>query len=173
MHPGQQDFSMRMWKRVPRPETQLEGSYMGRDVPSMTVSQQDRRAYREKVRQCLDVLARMLRESRFDSEPRQVGLEIELNLVDADGLPAMTNSAVLAAIADPSWASELGRFNLEINVPPLQLNGQALGALERNVRGKLAHAAARALGTGSRLVMIGILPTLRQEHVPSDAMSNN
>jgi gamma-glutamyl:cysteine ligase YbdK (ATP-grasp superfamily) len=146
---------------------------MGRDVPSMTVSQQDRRAYREKVRQCLDVFARMLRESRFDTEPRQVGLEIELNLVDPGGAPAMTNTTVLAAIADPSWASELGRFNLEINVPPRQLTGDALSALEHDVRGKLAHAAARALGTGSRLVMIGILPTLRQDHVTDDAMSAN
>ena len=85
---------------------------MGRDVPSITVSQQDRRAYREKVRQCLDVFARMLRESRFDTEPRQVGLEIELNLVDADGRPAMTNTAALAAIADPSFATELGRFRI-------------------------------------------------------------
>ena len=42
---------------------------MGRDVPAMIVSQQDRRAYREKVRHCLDVFARMLRESRFDNEP--------------------------------------------------------------------------------------------------------
>ena len=144
---------------------------MGRDVPSITVSQQDRRAYREKVRQCLDVFARMLRESRFDSEPRQVGVEIELNLVDADAMPSMTNTTVLAAIADPSWASELGRFNLEINVPPRQLTGDALSALERDVRGKLAHAAARAQGTGSRLVMIGILPTLRQGDVTGDAMS--
>jgi gamma-glutamyl:cysteine ligase YbdK (ATP-grasp superfamily) len=146
---------------------------MGRDVPSITVSQQDRRAYREKVRQCLDVFARMLRESRFDTEPRQVGVEIELNLVDADAMPSMTNTKVLAAIADPSWASELGRFNLEINVPPRQLTGDALSALERDVRGKLAHAAARAQGTGSRLVMIGILPTLRQGDVTSDAMSAN
>src|ERR1700685_314646 len=99
---------------------------MGRDVPSVTVSQQDRRAYREKVRQCLDVFARMLRESRFDSGPRQGGLETELNLVDADGRPSMTNTTVLDAIADPSWASELGRFNLEINVPPSELTGDAL-----------------------------------------------
>ena len=77
---------------------------MGRDVPSITVSQQDRRAYREKVRQCLDVFARMLRESRFDTEPRQVGVEIELYLVDPDGMPAMTNTTVLEAIADPSFA---------------------------------------------------------------------
>src|SRR5580704_11421866 len=144
---------------------------MGRDVPSITVSQHDRRAYREKVRQCLDVFARMLRESRFDTEPRQVGLEIELNLVDADGLPSMTNVAVLDAISDPDWASELGRFNLEINIPPRQLTGDALSALEHDVLGKLAHAAARAHGAGSRLVMVGILPTLRQSDVTDEAMS--
>ncbi|HEY2315749.1 MAG TPA: glutamate--cysteine ligase [Streptosporangiaceae bacterium] len=146
---------------------------MGRDVPSITVSQQDRRAYREKVRLCLDVLARMLRESRFDTEPRQVGLEIELNLVDADGMPSMTNVAVLDAIADPDWASELGRFNLEINIPPRQLTGRALSALEHDVSSKLAHATAQAQVAGSRLVMIGILPTLRQADVTSEAMSAN
>jgi len=146
---------------------------MGRDVPSITVSQQDRRAYREKVRQCLDVFARMLRESRFETEPRQVGLEIELNLVDGDGRPTMTNTAALAAIGDPSFATELGRFNLEINVPPRQLAGEALSALERDVSAKLAHAAARTLRSGSRLVMVGILPTLRPGDVTDDAMSAN
>src|SRR5260370_31841362 len=110
----------------------------------MTVSQQDRRAYGKKVRQCLDVFARMLRESRFDTEPRQVGLEIELNLVDADGMPAMTNTTVLDAIADPSFASELGRFNLEINVPPRQLTGDALSALEHAVSSKLPRSAGPA-----------------------------
>ena len=146
---------------------------MGRDVPSITVTQQDRRAYREKVRQCLDVFARMLRESRFETEPRQVGLEIELNLVDPDGMPSMSNLAALEAIADPNWASELGRFNLEINVPPRQLTGDALTLLEDDVGGKLAVAAARTEDTGSRLVMIGILPTLRQADVTDEAMSAN
>jgi hypothetical protein len=146
---------------------------MGRDVPSITVSQHDRRAYREKVRQCLDVFARMLRESRFDTEPRQVGLEIEVNLVDADGMPSMSNVAVLEAIADPDWASELGRFNLEINIPPRQLTGDALTVLEQDVFGKLAHATGRAQGTGSRPVMIGILPTLRESDVTDEAMSAN
>jgi gamma-glutamyl:cysteine ligase YbdK (ATP-grasp superfamily) len=146
---------------------------MGRDVPAMTVSQQDRRAYREKVRQCLDVFARMLRESRFDTEPRHVGLEIEVNLVDSNGMPAMTNTAVLTAIGDPSWASELGRFNLEINVPPRQLTGEALSALEEGVLAKLAYASGRALDSGTRLVMVGILPTLRQGDVTDDAMSAN
>ena len=70
---------------------------MGRDVPAIVISQADRRAYREKVRHCLDVLARMLRESRFETEPQRVGLEIELNLVDDDGWPSMKNADVLGA----------------------------------------------------------------------------
>src|SRR5580704_16198143 len=173
MHPGHQHISVRMWNRVPRPDKQLEGSHMGRDVPSMTVSQQDRRAYREKVRQCLDVFARMLRESRFDSQPHHVGLEMELNLVDDDCLPAMTSTKVLEAISDPLWATELGRFNLEINVPPQQLTGDALGKLEAEVLQQLAHAADSALSTGSRMVMIGILPTVRERDVTAAAMSAN
>jgi hypothetical protein len=146
---------------------------MGRDVPAMIVSQQDRRAYREKVRQCLDVFARMLRESRFDPQPHRVGLEMELNLVDDDCLPAMTSTKVLEAISDPLWATELGRFNLEINVPPQQLTGDALGKLEAEVLQQLAHAAESALSTGSRMVMIGILPTVRERDVTAAAMSAN
>jgi hypothetical protein len=146
---------------------------MGRDVPAITVSQQDRRAYREKVRQCLDVFARMLRESRFEHEDPQLGLEIELDLVDDDALPSMRNTQVLDAIADPRWATELGQFNLEINVPPRKLTGDAFSRLEDSVRSSLAHADKRAHDSGARLVMIGILPTLRPSDVTASAMSNN
>jgi hypothetical protein len=146
---------------------------MGRDVPAITVSQQDRRAYREKVRQCLDVFARMLRESRFENEAPQLGLEIELDLVDDDALPSMRNTEVLDAIADPRWATELGQFNLEINVPPRKLTGDAFSRLEDSVRSSLSHADKRALDTGARLVMVGILPTLRPSDVTASAMSEN
>ena len=146
---------------------------MGRDVPAISVTQQDRRAYREKVRACLDVLARMLRESRFENEAPQLGLEIELDLVDEAALPAMRNTQVLAAISDPSWASELGQFNLEINVAPRQLAGDAFTQLEASVRAILNHADKRALEVGSRLVMVGILPTLRPSDVTEHAMSDN
>ena len=46
------------------------------------------------------------------------GLEIELNLVDDAGDPTMRNAEVLGAIADPDFQTELGQFNIEINVPP-------------------------------------------------------
>ena len=55
-----------------------------------------------------------------------MGQEIELNLVDERGMPSMRNADVLDAIADPAWATEVGQFNLEINVPPRLLGGDAL-----------------------------------------------
>jgi gamma-glutamyl:cysteine ligase YbdK (ATP-grasp superfamily) len=146
---------------------------MGRDVPAIVISQADRRAYREKVRHCLDVLARMLRESRFETEPQQVGLEIELNLVDESGWPSMKNADVLGAIADPAWATELGQFNLEINVPPRPLAGSALGDLEDQVRASLNRADQGARQSACKLAMIGILPTLRESDVDARAISAN
>jgi hypothetical protein len=146
---------------------------MGKDVPPITVSQQDRRHYRQKVRQCLDALARMLRDSWFETESQQVGLEVELHLVDDSGAPSMRSPDVLAAIGDPHWAPELGRFNLEINVPPRQLGGDALDQLEGHLLASLKHADQRAGDVGSRLAMVGILPSLRQSDVSEDAMSAN
>jgi len=146
---------------------------MGRDIPAITISGEDRRLYREKVRLSLDVFARMLREAMFETDPRLVGLEIELNLVDDDALPSMRNARVLDAIADPAWATELGQFNLEINVPPRSLAGDAVAGLEREVRESLNHADVTARGTGSRLVLVGILPTLKESDMHEDALSQN
>jgi len=146
---------------------------MGRDIPAITISGEDRRRYRDKVRRSLEVFARMLREARFEADPQLVGLEIELNLVDDDGLPSMGNTRVLDAIADPAWATELGQFNLEINVPPRQLADDALEGLETEVRAELNHADATARSTGSRLIMVGILPTLREADMHEGALSPN
>lgn len=146
---------------------------MGRDIQAIKISGEDRRRYRGKLRCSLDVFARMLRERMFEENPSQIGQEIELNLVDSRGAPSMRNAEVLGAIADPAWATEVGQFNLEINVPPRRLDGDAIADLEREVRASLNAADAKARGTGSRLVMIGILPTLRSHDVHRGTMSAN
>ncbi|HEX8498523.1 MAG TPA: hypothetical protein VF661_15110, partial [Actinomycetales bacterium] len=84
---------------------------MGDEVLAVTYTREQRQQYREKVRQCLDVFERMLAESHFDGDGRLTGLEIELNLVDADFGPAMVNAAVLESIADPDYQTELGQYN--------------------------------------------------------------
>ena len=39
---------------------------MGEDIAATVFSREDRQRYRQKVRTCLDVFARMLSEARFD-----------------------------------------------------------------------------------------------------------
>jgi len=146
---------------------------MGRDIQAIKISGEDRRKYRDKVRRSLDVFARMLREELFESDPSLVGQEIELNLVDEHGRPSMANAEVLTVIADPAWATEVGQFNLEINVPPRTLDGAALADLEQEVRADLNAADAKARSIGSYLVMIGILPTLGEDDVNAETMSAN
>ena len=146
---------------------------MGRDVQARTFTREDRTRYRDKVRRDLDVFTRMLRESTFAAEAPLTGLEIELNLVDGAGHPAMRNAHVLGEIADPQFVTELGQFNIEINVPPKRLSERGLAAFEDQVRASLNAAEAKAATIGAHLVMIGILPTLVPDHLTYDVLSAN
>ncbi|MFC7549919.1 glutamate--cysteine ligase [Plantactinospora sp. GCM10030261] len=146
---------------------------MGEEIGARQFSRADRAAYRQKVRRCLDVFAEMLREARFDTDRPMTGLEIELNLVDAAAMPAMRNADVLAAIADPAFQTELGQFNVEINVAPRRLTGTGTADFEKHVRASLNAAEEKAQDIGAHMVMIGILPTLRPNHLTAEALSAN
>jgi len=146
---------------------------MGEEVEQRDFTREDRARYRQKIRRSLDVFAGMLREARFEFERPLTGMEIELNLIDDAADPAMRNAEVLGAIADPDFQTELGQFNIEINVPPRRLAGSENADLERSLRASLNNAEQRARTVGAHMVMIGILPTLRREHMTADALSAN
>ncbi|NUT99689.1 MAG: glutamate--cysteine ligase [Saccharothrix sp.] len=137
---------------------------MGSNVSSRTFTREDRQRYRERVQRCLDALGTMLAEDSFSFPRQQMGLEIELNLVDDSGRPAMANAEVLEKIDDPSFTLELGQHNLEVNVPPRELAGDETLDLERELKQTLSCADDKAHDAGTSLVMIGVLPTLRHEH---------
>jgi gamma-glutamyl:cysteine ligase YbdK (ATP-grasp superfamily) len=146
---------------------------MGEDVAARVFSREDRQRYRQKVRLCLDVFARMLSEARFDPERRSMGLEIELNLTDEAGDPAMLNAAVLEAIADNDFTTELAQFNVEINIPPRLLDGTVFSELEQQVRTSLNHAEDKSRGAGAHMMLVGILPTISDAHLNGEALSAN
>jgi len=146
---------------------------MGEDVAAREFTREDRQRYREKVHRCLDVFARMLALEQFDFDQPMTGMEVELNLIDDKGDPAMRNAEVLARITNPAFVTELAQFNLEINVLPRTLLGDTALELERDVRAQLNEANARALEEGAGIMMIGILPTLMPEHLTQRSLSGN
>jgi hypothetical protein len=146
---------------------------VGQEVTAKVFSREDRQLYRTKVRTCLDVFARMLGEAHFDDEERSFGLEIELNLTDDAGDPAMLNASVLGAIANDAFQTELGQFNVEINIPPRLLDGGVFEELEREIRQSLNEAEEKARGAGAHMMLIGILPTIDEAHLNAEAFSES
>ena len=146
---------------------------MGKDLSEVVFSAQDRTLYRQKVRRCLDVLALMLDDAAFDMDSRMTGLEIELNLMDADAEPAMRNAEILANLADPTFQYELGQFNLELNARPRVISGDGFADYEDDILRSLARAEDRAGKADSTIVLIGSLPTLTREHLVLANLSAN
>ncbi|WP_354638901.1 glutamate-cysteine ligase family protein [Kitasatospora camelliae] len=146
---------------------------MGEKVVATRAELSDRQLYRRKLQSCLDVLERMLREKRFDRPKAMMGLEIELNLADEQGHPVLGNAEVLKSIASGDFQTELGQFNIEVNIAPRRLTGHVLEELREEIDTGLRYADRKASEVGARIVMVGILPTLDLDHTGVDAMSHN
>ncbi|GAA2393440.1 hypothetical protein GCM10010420_17930 [Streptomyces glaucosporus] len=140
---------------------------MGEKVVAGEFGLSDRQHYRDRLHRCLEGLRRLLDEQRFDRPRDLMGLEIELNLADAEGMPRMMNTEVLERIASRDFQTELGQFNLEVNILPHRLSGRVLDQLAEELRTGLAYADRKAGELGARIVMIGILPTLTGDDLVS------
>ena len=146
---------------------------MGSEIGQRHFTREERQAYRRKVLACLDVLEEMLHAGAFSKDAHRIGLEIELNLVDRDQQPSFANAEVLEAIASPLFQTELGKFNIEFNVPPGDIAGTELLSLEEFLRDSLNEAQRRSAALGHDVVMTGILPTVGLHHFDHPWMTEN
>ncbi|MFD9427460.1 MULTISPECIES: glutamate-cysteine ligase family protein [unclassified Streptomyces] len=144
---------------------------MGEKVVAGAFDLSDRQTYRRKLNQCLEGLGRLLAERSFDRPRNLMGLEIELNLAGSDGMPRMRNAQVLQRIASQDFQTELGMFNLEVNIVPHRLGGRVFDQLAEELRTGLAYAHRKAGEVDAGIVMIGILPTLGRQDVVSANLS--
>ncbi|MFK8907835.1 glutamate--cysteine ligase [Streptomyces sp. YS-3] len=145
---------------------------MGEKVVAGEFDLSDRHAYRQKLQQCLEGLGRLLTERRFDRPKNLMGVEIELNLVGPDGMPRMMNGEVLERIASKDFQTELGMFNLEVNIAPHRLGGRVFDQLSEELRTGLGYAERKAGEVGAGILMIGILPTIGQQDLVSANLSD-
>ncbi|MBA0051070.1 glutamate--cysteine ligase [Streptomyces sp. AJS327] len=144
---------------------------MGQKVVADRFDISDRQRYRRKLRRCLTGLERLLAEGRFDTPRDLMGLEIELNLADSAGQPRMMNAEVLDRIASRDFQTELGQFNLEVNIVPHRLTGRVFDQLAEELRTGLGYADRQAREVAARIVMIGILPTLTARDLVLDNLT--
>lgn len=105
----------------------------------------------------------MLERGMIETGARRVGAEQEMALVDASGRPAAVATDVLAHVDDARFTPELALFNLEANLPPMRLGGTFLRQLEDGLLDVVQRAEAAAAEAEARVLLTGILPTLRRD----------
>jgi len=100
-----------------------------------------------------------------------IGFEVEAWLVDRHLLPAPRNVEFLAALDNPLVVPELSRFNVELNGTPQHLHGQPFARLEAELTRTWRHCLDSAHALGCALVLVGILPTVREQDLNMANMS--
>lgn len=114
----------------------------------------------------------MLALPGFSQGPQRLGMELEMSLVDDAGRPLLRNDDVLAAYRGERLDVELNRFNVEYNSVPVLLTGAPFSALGADMRAALTETSRAAATCGGHVVMAGILPTLREGDLQSDALTD-
>ena len=121
----------------------------------------------------IQALDRMQHENCFERGVQRIGAEQELAILDSDCDPAFLGPEILDTIPDPRFTTEIGRFNMEINLDPIALGPDALLHMEKQLQDLLQTARTHAEKLDSRILLCGIMPTLTYRHLLKDAMTPN
>jgi gamma-glutamyl:cysteine ligase YbdK (ATP-grasp superfamily) len=139
---------------------------MGQDIAESRFSAADFAEFEARLHTETDLLQTWFDEDRFADTPTEGGFELEACLVDRRHMaPAPVIDAFLEQSTNPLVVPELAQFNLELNGTPLRLAGDALSRLAAELSATLAQCNADAARLDARVGTVGILPTLRPEHL--------
>ena len=94
-------------------------------------------------------------------------------IVDGSWQPAPQALAILADVADGHFTTEVGAFNLELNLDPQVFSGTCLSTMEAQLNELLSVVRAVAAAPGLNIVITGILPTIRKGDLSLDNMVQN
>jgi gamma-glutamyl:cysteine ligase YbdK (ATP-grasp superfamily) len=144
---------------------------MGLAIEREEFAPEDYQRFSRRLTENLEALRRVLQRPGFGAGPRTVGAELEMFLVDSGGFPLPVNRQVLAQTVDPRVTLELDRFNLECNLRPCALVGRPFTALREEFEDALAEVRRAAATQGAGVVVTGILPTLREADLGSNALT--
>lgn len=128
-------------------------------------SQKDIDANTRQMLQDMKALEYMLEHGWFNTDPIHIGAEQEMCLVDHHCKPNPISLQVLDKLQDDSFTTEIAKFNLEVNLPPLPFAGTCFSELEGITIQKLDSLKPWQDELGFDTVITGILPTLRKTDV--------
>jgi hypothetical protein len=144
---------------------------MGQEIGRIAFTPGDFERFTARLHEETRLLERWFRGGRFDQSAFVGGFELEAWLLDHNFFPLPRNEDYLARLANPLVVPELSKFNVELNGTPRPLVGRALRRLEEELTGTWRHCIQVAHELEGQLIMIGILPTIRQRDLTLENIS--
>lgn len=127
------------------------------------------RQFTRAVLDDLQALGQMLAGGQFEDGILRIGAEQEMFLVDSSMHPAPVVLQVLEKAGDDRLTTEIGRFNIEANLTPLDFSGNCLSKLENELNEVVEIVRRSAKSYEADTVLCGILPTIQK----SDLIERN
>jgi hypothetical protein len=134
---------------------------LGQEINRVEFSDTHFRVFESCLRRETEQLDEWLASDRLDHGHYVFGLEAEAWLVDHNHFPAPHNEAFLARLAHPLVVAELSRFNVELNSTPRLLGDNVFRNSEHELLATWRECQRVAHEMGDALILIGILPTIR------------
>ncbi len=146
---------------------------MGESRVKLADSQEEVQQFMKYVLKDLRALGRMLEEGDwFETDPIRIGAEQEMCLIDQQAKAWPHSMEVLEKLQDDdAFTTEFAKFNLEINMVPLEFRGDCLSKMEENLQQKIDKVRSVAEELGGEVLLTGILPTIRKMDVDMKNMT--
>ena len=146
---------------------------MGQSLELKDFTNKDHRKFSKRLNVQLEQLREQIKKPSFSSSFFSLGAELEVYLVDEKFEPACINEQILELANNSCFTPEINRYNLELNLTPVNSKGVSPFALmEQEMRQLLDELHGYALDMGSRVIPVGILPTLKKCHLTEKFMTD-
>ncbi|MFC7049940.1 glutamate-cysteine ligase family protein [Emcibacter nanhaiensis] len=145
---------------------------MGKNFTQVDFSEEEFHNFSHRLNDQLLLLRDILDKPGFGDGDMTLGAEFEMYITKEDGEISPINKELLERLDKSLFQLELNQFNLEYNVTPTKAAGTPFDTLHREMAGALQTANDAAASFHSSLVPVGILPTLRAEHLLPEFMTD-
>jgi predicted transcriptional regulator len=119
----------------------------------------------------IKALETMIKNDMIEETPIRIGAEQEFCLVDKNFLPQSNSLEILKDINDEHFTTEIGNYNLELNLDPLELKDNCFSKLHKQLNDLLEKAKQTAFKKDTKIVLTGILPSISLDSIGEDKMT--
>lgn len=131
----------------------------------------DRANYVHHLLNDIEALDIMIEKGLIETEPIRIGAEQEFCLVTPSFSPSNNALEVLKDINDDHFTTEIGNYNLEANLDPLELKGECFSQLHEQLKSLLKKADEAAKKRNTKIVLTGILPSIGLDNIGENNMT--